>query len=154
MLKDRIHSQRSKFAEMADEFYLMGNECMVKLKDPANAIRNFDKALFLNPMHVDAWVRKGVTLYDSNDFYEAEKCFNKAVELSPTLFKALYSRGKNRIQTNNFDGALSDLLKANSLKPEHKMTHELLGNVYSQLGEIELAMKHWDIAKGNDESDF
>lgn len=154
MLKDRIHSQRSKFAEMADEFYLMGNECMVKLKDPANAIRNFDKALFLNPMHVDAWVRKGVTLYDTNDFYEAEKCFNKAVELSPTLFKALYNRGKNRIQTNNFDGALSDLLKANSLKPEHKMTHELLGNVYSQLGEIELAMKHWDIAKGNDESDF
>ncbi len=53
---------------------LMGNECITKAKDARAAIRNFDKALKLNPSFVDAWVRKGVTLLDIEEHYEAQVC--------------------------------------------------------------------------------
>lgn len=138
---------------MSHEFYLMGNECMVKLKDSKAALANFDKAIFLNPNNVDALVRRGVTLYDDGDFMEAEKSLNAAVKLSPTLFKTVYNRGKNRLSLKNYEGALTDLSRAVALKPEHKMAHELLGDVYSKMGDLNMAMKHWNIARGDEEEE-
>lgn len=152
-LRDKMAAQREKFADMSHEFYLMGNECMVKLKDSKAALANFDKAIFLNPNNVDALVRRGVTLYDDGDFMEAEKSLNAAVKLSPTLFKTVYNRGKNRLSLKNYEGALTDLSRAVALKPEHKMAHELLGDVYSKMGDLNMAMKHWNIARGDEEEE-
>lgn len=152
-LKTQQETQRQKFQDMAREYYLMGNECIVKLKDARAAIANFDKALALDPLCVDAWIRKGVTLHDEGEYRDAELCFNKGVELSPMLFKALYNRGKNRINLSNFEGAMTDLVKALSVKPDHLMANELLGNVYHELGEEELAEKFWRRARGNDDED-
>ena len=150
-LRDKMMAQRAKFADMSDEYYQMGNECMLKLKDPKSALANYNKALFLNPDNVDALVRKGVTLYDMGDFLEAEKSLDRAVRLSPLLFKALYNRGKNRLSLMNYEGAMSDLLKAVSLKPTHRMANEYLGDAYSKMGEMQLAMKYWNIARGEEE---
>jgi hypothetical protein len=149
-LRERLNDRAEKHRELSHEFYLMGNECITKLKDTRAALANFEKALLLDPKNVDALVRKGITLHDIAEYDEAEKCFQTAVELSPNLFKAVYNRGKNRIEINNFDGALTDLLKALSLKKAHRMTHELLGDVYSRMGEPEKAMIHWAIARGED----
>ena len=146
-LREQLNTQSERYRELSHEFYLMGNECIVKLKDTRGALANFDKALLLNPKNVDALVRKGVTLHDMAEYREAEKYLQQAVELSPNLFKAVYNRGKNRIEINNLDGALTDLLKASSLKKAHRMTHELLGDVYSRMGEPEKALRHWDIAR-------
>lgn len=152
-LRDKLAAQRAKFADMSDEYYQMGNECMLKLKDPKAALANYDKALFLNPDNVEALVRKGVTLYDMNEFMEAEKALDQAVRLSPMLFKAVYNRGKNRLRLGNPEGALTDLLKAVSLRPNHRMANEYLGDAYSKIGEMQLAMKFWNIARGDEEAD-
>lgn len=152
-LRDKLAAQRAKFADMSDEYYQMGNECMLKLKDPKAALANYDKALFLNPDNVEALVRKGVTLYDMNEFMEAEKALDQAVRLSPMLFKAVYNRGKNRLRLGNSEGALTDLLKAVSLRPNHRMANEYLGDAYSKIGEMQLAMKFWNIARGDEEAD-
>jgi hypothetical protein len=150
MLRERLNDQSEKYRELSHEFYLMGNECILKLKDSRGAIANFEKALLLDPKHVEAWIRKGVTLHDMAEYDEAEKCFQRAVELSPNLFKAVYNRGKNRLEINNLEGALTDLLKAVSLRNTHRMSHELLGDVYSRLGNPEKALLHWNIARGDD----
>ncbi len=147
-LKEQLDDKSQKYRELSHEFYLMGNECITKLKDTRGALANFEKALLLDPKNVEALIRKGITLYDIADYDEAEKCFQRAVELSPNLFKAVYNRGKNRLEINNLDGALTDLLKAASLKKKHRMTHELLGDVYSRMGNPEKAMVHWNIARG------
>jgi len=149
-LRERLNNQSQKYKELSHEFYLMGNECITKLKDTRAALANFEKALLLDPKNVEALIRKGITLHDIAEYDEAEKCFQSAVELSPNLFKAVYNRGKNRIEINNLDGALTDLLKAASLKKTHRMTHELLGDVYSRMGEPEKAMIHWNIARGEE----
>jgi len=152
-LREEKEAQRKKFAEMSHEYYLMGNECIVKLKNAKAALANFDKAIFLNPKNVDALVRRGVTLFDEGDFMEAEKSLTAAVKLSPTLFKTVYNRGKNRLGLQNYEGALTDLSKAVSLKPDHKMAHELLGDAYSKMGDMSMAMKHWNIAHADNEEE-
>ncbi len=100
----------------------------------------------LNPTFVDAWVRKGVTLHDVGDYYEADVCFNQAVKLSPLYFKTLYNRGKNRIALKDYDLAITDLLKASDLNARHVGTHLLLADAYSHLEQHELAEKHRYIA--------
>ena len=108
--------------------------------DPRAAQANYDKALELYPEYVDAWVRKGVTFFDENRMEEAEECLNRAVQLRPQDFKAVYNRGKLRLLTGKTEEALSDLDKATSL-------HEYFAEALEKSGkEIEAAI-HYRIAE-------
>ncbi len=146
-LKDRLYVQRKNLEKYAKEYYLMGNECITQAHDTRAALANYDKAIELNPTYTDAWVRKGITLYNNEDYYEAEVCLNEAVRLSPALFKAVYNRGKNRLALNNIDGALGDLDHATSLKPDHPKAHELFGDALMRIGKEEEAALQWAIAE-------
>lgn len=145
-LRHKLIEQRQALRKYAEEYYLLGNECIVSYKDHRAALANFNKALELDPAYVDAWVRKGVTLYDLKDYYDADVCFNTALKLSPLSFKALYNRGKNRLALNDPELALSDLLKAMNLKPEHIACHEYLSEAYTAVDNAEEAEKHYMIA--------
>lgn len=145
-LRDELHAIRETQKEYAREYYLMGNECVTKARDSRAAIRNFDKALKLDPTFVDAWVRKGVTLLDMGEDYEALTCLNKAVKLSPRSFKARYNRGKCHLRLKYYEEAMADLQKSVSIKPKHIAAHEYLAEVYRHLGDKELSQKHQDIA--------
>ena len=145
-LREEIHAQREIQKEYAHEYYLMGNECITKAHDPNAAIRSFDKALKLYPEFVDAWVRKGVTLLDLGDGFQAVTCLNEAVRLNPKSFKARYNRGKSYLQLKYYDEAVSDFMKAVDLKPKHAAAHEYLAEAFLHIGEEELARQHQDIA--------
>jgi tetratricopeptide (TPR) repeat protein len=145
-LQEELYSVRDIQKEYAHEYYLMGNECVTKAKDLRAAIRNFEKALKLNPSYTDAWVRKGVTLLDMDDDYEALLCLHKAVKLSPQSFKARYNRGKCHLLLKHYEEAAGDLLKAVSIKPKHAAAHEYLAETFRYMGKVELAQKHRNIA--------
>lgn len=145
-LKEEIQTQCEIQKEYAYEYYLMGNECMTKAHDPHAALRSFDKALKLYPEYVDAWVRKGVTLLDIGESYQAITCLNEAIRLNPHSFKARYNRGKSYLLLKYHDEAVSDFMKAVALKPKHAAAHEYLAEAYLQIGEKELADRHQEIA--------
>jgi len=147
LLKEKMHRQNEALQRYANEYYLLGNECVVSYKDTRAALANFNKALEMNPTFLDAWVRKGVTLYDLGDFFEADVCFNEAVRLSPLYFKALYNRGKNRIALKEYQLAITDLDRASNVNPEHPSCHDYLAEAYSHVGENDLAEKHRQIAE-------
>ena len=146
-LKNKLREQTNALKKYAKEYYLMGNECIVSYKDHRAALANFNKALELDPSYLDAWIRKGVTLYDQEDYYESMKCFNRAIELSPNSFKALYNRGKNRLSLNDPELAISDFSKACQKKPKHAACHEYLSQAYAAVGNDEMADKHLRIAR-------
>lgn len=146
-LNHKLREQSEAIKEYAREYYLMGNECITVARDSRSAIANFNKALKLDPTFLDAWIRKGVTLYDNGEYFEAEYCLNEAVRLSPLSFKALYNRGKNRIALKEYEGAMSDFDKAHGLKPTHKSTLKYLGDAYHHLGNLKMAQKYWDMAQ-------
>ncbi|MCC8153877.1 MAG: tetratricopeptide repeat protein [Tannerellaceae bacterium] len=145
-LKTELRQQQAVLKEYAREYYLMGNECITKARDSHAAIRNFDKALKMNPLFVDAWIRKGVTLLDMDELYDAHVCLNEAVHLSPLSFKARYNRGKCHLKLNNYEEALTDLLKAVSIKNTYPPAHDYLAEAYQKLGNEEEAERHRDIA--------
>lgn len=145
-LREELHSAHEIQKEYAHEYYLMGNECITKAHDANAAIRSFDKALKLNPNYVEAWVRKGVTLLDLGEDYEAQVCLNKAVKLNPKSFKARYNRGKCLLKLKYYDEAILDFQQAASIKPRHAATHEYLAEGFRAIGEDELAQQHQDIA--------
>ena len=145
-LREELHSLRETQKEYAHEYYLMGNECITKALDANAAIRCFDKALNLNPNYVEAWVRKGVTLLDIGEDYDAQVCLNKAVKLSPKSFKARYNRGKCLLKLKYYDEAILDFQQAISIKPKHAASHEYLAEGFRAIGEDELAQQHQDIA--------
>lgn len=145
-LREELHSLRETQKEYAHEYYLMGNECITKAHDANAAIRCFDKALNLNPNYVEAWVRKGVTLLDIGEDYDAQVCLNKAVKLSPKSFKARYNRGKCLLKLKYYDEAILDFQQAISIKPKHAASHEYLAEGFRAIGEDELAQQHQGIA--------
>lgn len=147
LLISKMLEQRKALHKYAEEYYLLGNECIVSYKDPRAGLANFKKALELDPTYVDAWVRMGVTHYDLKDYYEADVCFNKAVSLSPMLFKALYNRGKNRIAMEEYELAITDLSRASGIKADHAACHEYLAQAYANIGSEEMAQRHLMIAR-------
>lgn len=159
-LEDKINSLRkemddreSRLTDMAHEFVLMGNECMLKLKNKQAAIANFNKAILLSPKCTEAWIRKGITLFDSAAYNEAEECFKEVLAIDSKNFKAYFNRGKCRIKTHNLNGACLDFEKATKIKPEHKMTHEYLYEVYSGLGDFVQAGYHYKLAHPDEDKD-
>ncbi len=146
-LRQANEERNEALRKYAYEYYLMGNECVVKARDYRAALANFDKALTLDPTFVDAWVRKGVTLADTHEGIEAMACFNEAVRLSPLNFKALYNRGKLRYECHEYEGAASDFAKAITQKPQHAAAHERLGDSFMRLGLSDMATRHWSIAE-------
>lgn len=145
-LKEELHALRETQKEYAHEYYLMGNECITKAKDANAAIRCFDKALRLHPEYVEAWVRKGVTLFDMGEDYDAQVCLNKAVKLSPKSFKARYNRGKCFLRLKYYEEAILDFQQSIGMKSKHAASHAYLAEAFRAIGEEELARRHQDIA--------
>ena len=128
-----MREQQERLRQYAHEYLLMGNECITQAHDIRAALANYDKALSLDPNYIDAWIRKGITLFNNKDYFDAENCFNTAVKL--------------RLKTENTEGAIADLDKATSLKPEHAGAHELFGDALLKAGkEVEAALQ-WRIAE-------
>ena len=141
-LQEELHEMRAVMKEYAHEYYLMGNECVTKAHDLDAGLRCFNKALKMNPNYVDAWVRKGVTIFDMGDDYEALVCFNKTVALDSQSFKARYNRGKVFYHQKHYEEALADFIKASQLKPEHIATHDYLADLFHLLGDEDMAERH------------
>ncbi len=146
-LLEASYKRNAILQQYAQEYYEMGNECVVKARDYRAALANFDKALTLDPTLVDAWVRKGVTLVDCGELIKGMECFNEAIRLSPLNFKALYNRGKLRYECKDYEDALSDFAKAVTQKPFHAAAHERLGDTFMQLNMADMAAQHWSIAE-------
>lgn len=147
-LREELHELRESQKEFAHEYYLMGNECITQAHDPNAALRCFDKALKLNPNFMEAWVRKGVTLLDVGEDYEAHACLNRAVKLAPKSFKSRYNRGKCLLRLKYYEEAVLDFQQALEIKPKHAATHEYIAEAYQALGNSELAERHREIAEG------
>ena len=72
---------------------------------------------------------------------------NRQMRSTARSFKAIYNRGKIRLALENVDGALGDLDRAISLKPEHPKAHELFGDALMKAGKEEEAAIHWALAE-------
>ncbi|MFC0877355.1 AAA family ATPase [Saccharicrinis sp. FJH2] len=137
----------SDFSEMAKEFYVMGNECATKIKDFKSALANYNKAIKLNPLFYDAYIRRGNTYINIKDYHKAEEDFSKAIQLKRKEFKGYFNRGKLFLSLKRYEAAIDDLKEATYLKCDHAQSFRLLGDAYSKNGEPILAAEAWEKAQ-------
>ncbi|MDR1357660.1 MAG: tetratricopeptide repeat protein, partial [Tannerellaceae bacterium] len=145
-LREDLSKQQELQKIYAREYFLMGNECIASIGDRNAAIRNFDKALKLNPSFVNAWLRKGMALMDQAELHAAQECFNEAVRLSPNSFKTRYNRGVCLLTLKYYEEAVADLDKAVAIKAGDAAAHERLAEAYACAGNRKRAQYHRDIA--------
>lgn len=146
-LREEMVDQRRGLKKYAQEYLEMGHVCINDAHDMKAAIRNYDKAIDMNPQLTDAYIYKGMALTEMGRFRAALTELNKAVKLSPASFMAVYGRGRNYMHMQNYEAAAADFDKATSLKPHHVTAHKLFGDALEKCGDEERAAIQWALAE-------
>ncbi|WP_051529581.1 hypothetical protein [Porphyromonas macacae] len=146
----RLTGQDKLMKELALEYVTMGNDCITGLNEPEAAIRNYNKALRLNPTQIEAMVGKGRAFMKMNDAHGAMSALNDAVALAPKNAEALIAIGEAALHFGYPENAEGYLLKALTLKKHRRKVLDLLIKTYEKLGDDELYDKFRKMRKKED----
>ena len=127
--------------------YIRLAEQSLEMDEPKSAVANYDKALSLNPACIDAYVGKARVLLSQRRLQRALKTINQALDVLPTHFKSLYTRGKIHFTMRSLDLACADLDRCTSMKPDNISAHLLFGDILSAMGDEGAAAVQYAIAE-------
>jgi tetratricopeptide (TPR) repeat protein len=93
----------------------------MQIGDRNGALQDYNKAISLYPEYDAAYTNRGLLNNSLGQKEEAYVDFNRALELNPRSGATYFNRGLIRSQLSDMDGALSDMIVADSLGiPEAK----------------------------------
>jgi len=114
--------------------------CMLKLDDPAGAVKHALTAIEARPDMTQAHCILAEAYTAQNRLQEALDCYSRSIELDPSCaapyFSAgdiIYSAGEYATAADLYSGGLT-------LKPDHAPGFFMLGNCYFRLGAYEAAV--------------
>jgi protein O-GlcNAc transferase len=120
-----VHSQRGNYAE---------------------AVRQIDAALTINPKAAAALSNRGFALHELKRFGEAVASYDKAIALKPDYAEAFYNRGNAQRELKRHDQALVSYDKAIALKPDYAKAFNNRGNALQELKRFGDALASYDKA--------
>ena len=125
------------YAGLADcfSFIYMYADSAVSIRLQAET--NSRLALQLAPDLAQAHASRGLALSYGVRQDEAEKAFERAVELDPTLFDAYYFHGRHAFSKGKLESAANLFEKATEVRPDDYQAVALLAQVYRALGQDE-----------------
>ena len=104
-------------AESAEFYYKRGND-KYDAEDYKGALKDYKKAIKINPQYSDAFNNRGNVKLDLNLYKEAIKDYSKAIEFSSQYGDAYYNRGLAKENLKDFEGAIEDYTKAIEIYPK------------------------------------
>jgi protein O-GlcNAc transferase len=119
-------------------FYQRGNH--------AEAVRQIDIALKINPKVASAHNNRGNALKELKRFDEALASYDKALALKPDYAEAFYNRGNALLELKRFDEALASYDKALALKPDFAEAFNNRGSALQELKRLDEALASYDKA--------
>ncbi|ASU40161.1 hypothetical protein hmeg3_18960 [Herbaspirillum sp. meg3] len=125
--------------------YLMG---MLQLhrEDPAAAIEWIDKALKINPTHVDAQFDRATALEDVERYTEALRSYDLVLALKSDFTEALYRRGNVLRAMKRHMEALDCYKRVLAAQPDHAQAWLKQGNSLNDLGRLSEALTCYEKA--------
>ncbi len=98
------------------------------------AIRDFDRALALQPGFVVAWKNRGLANKGKGDYERALADYDQAILLTPGDARLYNDRGVVYLAMNDYSRAIADFERAIGLKPDHALAIKNRGRAYFYLG--------------------
>ena len=110
------------------------------------AIRDFDRALALQPDLVVAWKHRGIAHRGKGDYERAVADYDQATLFAPNDARLLTDRGATYVLLNDYPRALKDFDRAIALKPDLAPAIEQRGRAHFYLGNF--AQSAADLQRG------
>ncbi len=114
---------QSKSSQDSSYYYNLGLE-QGSSEDYVEAIKNFTKAIEINPKSVNAYNARGIAKASQGDFSGAIEDYDKAIEIDPKFWYAYYNRSRAKGSgLKDYYGAISDCNKAIEINPSDADTY-------------------------------
>lgn len=146
--EEKLQSAQDAFrlALRADPFhynawYGLGT-VFIKRDEPEWAEHHFGQALRINPNNAVLVCFMGTCLEAQEKYPLALAYYKRACKLQPSSAVARYRKAQSLLAAKLYPAALVELKYLNSLAPDEATVHLLLGDVYKELRNRELAIKH------------
>jgi len=108
--------------------------------DTQGAVENFNKAIEIDPKHVQTYIKRASIYMEQGDIAATFKQFEDAIGLDPTNPDIYYHRGQVNYINGNYDAAAKDYSESIKLDESFVYAHIQLGVVQYKLGSISSAM--------------
>lgn len=89
------------------------------LKDYMGAIDDFNKAIEIDSLNIDAYYLRGISRYSLKKYKEALSDFIKVTTLEAENADVYYYKGLAEVALNDFTNALTDYTTAITIRPDH-----------------------------------
>lgn len=129
------------YAGIADAYSHMFRYADASHENAEKAREASEKAIALDPDSAEARASRGLAMFISEDYPEAELEFEKAIELNPNLFEAYYYAGLAYTSQGEFEKAVDMYLKAMEVSPTDYQPAVFLGQAYASLNRKHDEMK-------------
>jgi tetratricopeptide (TPR) repeat protein len=106
----------------------------IKLGNLADAAREFESELLLNPTDVQARYHLGYVLLANQETKRGMQLMREVIQSDPGFSNAYFELGKTQLQQGDVKGAIMSLEKAAKLAPEQAHVHYQLGRAYVAAG--------------------
>ncbi len=117
------------------------------------AIKDFDKAIELNPDYAEAYNNRGNVYDEKGDFEKAVADFNMAINTKSDYAEAYINRGVAYGKNYMFDEAVKNLNTAIKINQYHAGAYFNLGNVYLLNGKFKKSIENYNMSLSIDPDD-
>ncbi len=145
--QQKVKEMEQRLKKYAEEYYQMGNDCILYAQNAKAALANYAKAIELCPTHLEARIRMAVTLRGMERYDEALRLMEETIALSKGYFKAWLQKGAILMEKKQWELALRTLQHAQGLNDESARLHELMAECFLNLADPENAELHQRLAR-------
>jgi len=112
-------------------------------RDTDAALTHLERAVELAPQFATAWNNLGTIAYQTQKYERAEACFRQALVAEPGLFEPLVNLGGVLVNLHKLDEAWKYNVAAVLARPSDALANSQLGMTYFEMGNPDLAEKHF-----------
>ncbi|MCK4816012.1 tetratricopeptide repeat protein, partial [bacterium] len=119
-----------RYPEEKRAFYWLGAIYYRQLGKPEEAVRQWTKAIEVDPLYKDPYNVLAYAYNDIGDFEKSIWAINKYISLAPDEANPYDSRGELYGSNGKIDKAIESFKKALEIKPDFYMSWQSLGHMY------------------------
>ena len=124
----------------ADAWYELASD--LELSDPAEACAAYEKAIALDPVHIDAHINLGRLLHEDGDLRGAEKQYRDALSADPAHPVAAFNLGVALDDQGRLADAAEAYRRAIELDPDNPDAHYNLAGILERQHDKAGAVRH------------